>query len=186
MRKSDRTCEWPSCDNKHSSKGLCSFHYQRRYQGVDMDVPKRRHRKKGEPPEPCVIEGCENSRAHADGVCAMHYQRRKNGRRPMDAPKLVRGGGWVDEHGYRKTRRDGKVVTEHRLVMEKMLGRPLHPWENVHHKNGVRHDNRPENLELWIKAQPAGARAEDLVAWVMDTYPELAAEHLRAGIRLAR
>lgn len=112
----------------------------------------------------------------------MHYMRMREGR-PMLEPKLIRGGGWVDEHGYRKTRVNGKVVAEHRVVMERMLGRPLHPWENVHHKNGVRTDNRPENLELWIKSQPSGARAEDLVAWVMDTYPELAAEHLRARLR---
>lgn len=49
--------------------------------------------------------------------------------------------------------------------MEEILGRPLRDNENVHHKNGVRHDNRPKNLELWVSAQPAGQRPEDLVAF---------------------
>ena len=69
---------------------------------------------------------------------------------------LVRDHPRAGRNGY---------VFEHVLVMEGMLGRRLGPGETVHHLNGVRDDNRPENLELWTRPQPSGIRAADAVAW---------------------
>ena len=59
-------------------------------------------------------------------------------------------------------------VFEHVLVMEDLLGRHLMPGETVHHLNGLRNDNRPENLELWTRPQPTGIRARDAVAWAQE------------------
>lgn len=113
----------------------------------------------------------------------MHYARWREGR-PLNEPKVERGFGWIDEGGYRRMyRKDGSVTTEHRIVMERQLGRELYSWENVHHKNGVRDDNRPENLELWARPQASGQRVDDLIDWIVDAYPEAVAERMRGTLR---
>lgn len=58
----------------------------------------------------------------------------------------------------------GNYVFEHILLMEHVLGRYLIAEESVHHRNGIRGDNRPENLELWTRPQPTGIRVSDAVA----------------------
>ena len=89
-----------------------------------------------------------------------------------DANSNWRGGRSRHKAGYVVVRvpdhpRAGRhpYVFEHVLVAEQMLGRYLVKGETVHHRNGVRDDNRPENLELWTRPQPSGIRVSDALAW---------------------
>jgi hypothetical protein len=65
--------------------------------------------------------------------------------------------------------------------MERILGRYLHPWEEVHHKNAKRDDNRPGNLELWIKSHPCGARVSDKLAELDGIAAQIARDFGRHG-----
>jgi hypothetical protein len=100
----------------------------------------------------------------------MHYARWQEHGDPGEAEprRAPAGAGHLSASGYRIITVDGVKIKEHRHVMEQKLGRPLLPTEDVHHKNGVKDDNRPENLELWGRC--TGQRVEDLIDFVVTHY----------------
>jgi len=66
-----------------------------------------------------------------------------------------KGGRLIDGDGYVRVYapdhfapRKGGYILEHRLIMERLLNRPLWPKECVHHKDHNRQNNDPINLEL--------------------------------------
>lgn len=109
----------------------------------------------------CKVHGCE-APVRAKGMCMVHYYRdrrathaeekrlRKTARQREaveEAMRLILGAGYV-MRPVKQNETKYKMVTipEHRLVVERALGKALPPTAIVHHVNGDKSDNRPCNL----------------------------------------
>ena len=113
-----------------------------------------------------------NNTFYCCSACKKLAAARKNQGLPIKGPKKhIKGSGYITHQGYKILSRKhpnssirGQIL-EHKLIMANHLGRPLLKHETVHHKNGIRHDNRLDNLELWSHSHPFGQRVEDKIAW---------------------
>ncbi len=172
--KHKRICLVKGCGRKHKSNGYCNAHSKRlKYWGeLKEDIPLRDHLAVG-----CSVENCELPKK-AMGLCNKHYEKLKKYGNPLsgkEADKGFIGKRYIDKYGYafvyvavENKRSRCAYVSEHRLVMEQKLGRKLSSQETVHHLNGDRQDNRPENLELWLYPQKPGQRVKDLIKWAKE------------------
>lgn len=143
----DRTC--PVCAGTYNSKayaGTCSW--------VCAGVLRRKD------PEGAACDACGK---HIPWPQSQRHRFCSRDCRRSPIGTLSKTG-----EGYIRVRTKDGWPLQHRHVMEQVLGRSLEPWERVHHKNGRRDDNRPENLELWkvksatgVAKDPHGIRSAD-------------------------
>ena len=162
-------CSVEGCDRQSESGGYCSMHRWRvRQYGDPGPAGNIRHGRAPIPPSPCAVDGCERTNDHGSIYCHLHRERvRRTGEPGPAQPTRVKGRVKPSKEGYvRLTLPDGRRVLEHVHVMEQDLGRRLVDQENVHHKNGIKSDNKLGNLELWLKMQPSGQRVSDLMEYI--------------------
>jgi hypothetical protein len=177
-------CKIEGCAGTARKLGWCIFHYDRnRRLGDPLAGGPRRV-----PPGAlgaCEVDGCDG-KATARKLCVKHYYKLKKYGDPLGGKfsHSPEKRNWhINHQGYvvryepkGKHSQPNGYVYQHRYLMGEFLGRRLLKSENVHHINGNKADNRMENLELWISAQPAGQRVQDLLDFareIISTYGDL-------------
>lgn len=149
-----KLCIIDGCGRTYLAKGYCSLHYQRVKHYGDPQRGRRRKYKD----VVCVIAECGRPASDAD-VCGMHAQRvRRYGDPDYVTPQWVMIFRNREAQAKTKKAKPSSYLKfygrhEHRVVAEQMLARALRKGEIVHHKDGNKHNNAPENLEVMTQSE---------------------------------
>lgn len=153
--KREGNCRALNCDNAILAGGYCGKHYQR-------------YKKYGNANEPSHWQGRPKSgKDYTCGICNKVFYRRiseiqkgsthycsrhcafigQKGK-PKKIKPIEQSNWRINRKGYLETTRQRKRILQHRLIVENHIKRPLIKGEIIHHLNGIKTDNRLENLAL--------------------------------------
>jgi hypothetical protein len=188
-----KKCKYCEKDYSTSTKECCYNCYRliKKYGSVNPD----HWNKKCYNCETVFFSKCYNVKYCTE--CAYKYRLKRNilsnrKKKSIDLNTPVKfkgknGEGHLSKNGYVYITKIGHLnagnkgrMFEHTFVMSEHLNRPLTKYESVHHKNGIRNDNRIENLELWSRFQPTGQRVEDKINWAISFLKEYGYDIFRA------
>lgn len=148
-----KICSYEGCNKGQAKNEFCLKHQNN----------------ESKPERLCSVENCDRKH-YSKNMCRMHYARKI---RTGNTELKSRNKDWtLNNHGYLYRIESGHIaankvglIYQHREVMSEILGRPLTNHETVHHKNGVRSDNRPENLELRTSHHGCGQSVRDMIVF---------------------
>ena len=105
----------------------------------------------------CKVEGCDNIyntyKGSAKGYCVMHYRRFTRNGHPLK--KKYSGVHFSPSTGYYYVSENNQKIKRSRHIMQQYLNRQLETHELVHHINGVKTDDRIENLQIVSRSEHA-------------------------------